>query len=175
MIVVLVNLFLVFFKIGLFAVGGAYSFLPLIENEAVIRHQWLTKEEFLDIAGVNQIFPGAISIKYATYTGYKIAGVAGAIFANLGNTLAPAILVVFFSFIYARFKEFPRAQSALEMIRLVVFAMIIAVAFQTVNSDKILSIKSVVIIVLSFSLFIYTKVHPAIVIVLAGIAGIVWK
>lgn len=174
-IAVLINLFLVFFRISLFAIGGAYSFLPLIEKEAVIRSQWLTKEEFLDIAGVNQIFPGAISIKYATYTGYKIAGIFGAIFANLGNILAPAILMMFFLFIYARFKEFPRAQSALEAVRLVVFAMIIAVAFQTVNIDKIVNIKSVAIIILSFILFIYTKIHPALVIVLAGITGIIWK
>ena len=64
----LVNLFLSFFRVGLLAIGGAYSFLPLIEKEIVERYHWLTKEEFLDISGLVQIFPGAISIKYATYT-----------------------------------------------------------------------------------------------------------
>lgn len=172
---ILINLFLSFLRIGMFAIGGAYSFLPLIEKEVVTTYQWLTKEEFLDVAGVTQIFPGAISIKYATYTGYKMGGIAGVIFANLGNFLAPAILIIFSSAIYTKFKEFPQAKGIFETIRLVVFAMIIAVAFQTISIDKIVSIKGIVIVTFSFALFIYTKIHPAILIILAGIIGIIWR
>ena len=84
---ILFKLFLSFFRIGLFAIGGAYSFLPLIQREVVEKYHWLTKEEFLEVLGVVQIFPGAISIKFATYTGYKMAGVPGAIMANIGNLL----------------------------------------------------------------------------------------
>ena len=49
---VLLNLFFVFFRVGLFAIGGAYSFLPLIEKEVVERYQWLSKEEFLNVLGI---------------------------------------------------------------------------------------------------------------------------
>jgi len=73
---VLLKLFLSFLKIGLFAIGGAYSFLPLIERETVQYHHWLDKPEFLEVLGIVKIFPGAISIKFATYTGYKVAGIA---------------------------------------------------------------------------------------------------
>ncbi len=63
-----------FLKTGVLAIGGAYSFLPLLERELIGKYQWLTKEEFLDITGIFTTFPGAISIKFATHTGYKIAG-----------------------------------------------------------------------------------------------------
>src|SRR3989304_7583601 len=91
---VLLNLFFTFFKIGLFAVGGAYSFLPLVKNEVVENHHWLSNEEFAEMSGITQIFPGAISIKYATYTGYKMGGIPGVILAIIGSVLAPAILIL---------------------------------------------------------------------------------
>src|SRR3989338_5924673 len=143
---VLVNLFLAFFRVGLLAIGGAYSFLPLIEKEVVERYHWLTKEEFLDISGIVQIFPGAISIKYATYTGYKMAGFLGAIIANLGNILAPVILIAFASALYLRYKQVPMIKFAFEAIRIAIFAMIIAVAFQTIDVNNILNIKNLLII-----------------------------
>lgn len=169
---ILFKLFLSFLKVGFFAIGGAYSFLPLIEKEVVQRYQWLSKEEFLEVLGMVKIFPGAISIKYATYTGYKIAGIWGAVAANIGNFLAPALLIAFASFLYVRYKNTSAVKSAFEAIQLVVFAMIIAVAFQTVSPLKLFQLKSILIIILSFILFIYTKIEPALIIVLAGIAGI---
>ncbi|HAH21030.1 MAG TPA: chromate transporter, partial [Candidatus Omnitrophica bacterium] len=75
---ILFKLFFSFLRVGFFAIGGAYSFLPLIEKEVVQKYGWLSKEEFLEVLGMVNIFPGAISIKYATYTGYKIAGIWGA-------------------------------------------------------------------------------------------------
>ena len=168
---VLAKLFFAFLKVGLFAIGGAYSFLPLIEKEAVEKYRWLSKEEFLDVFGMVQIFPGAISIKYATYTGYKIAGIMGAIAANIGNLLAPVLLIVFGSFLYARYKNTSSIKSAFGMVQLAVFAMIIALAFQTLNMNQLSNFKNILIIVLSFTLFIYVKVHPALIIICAGILG----
>jgi chromate transporter len=130
---VVMNLFLAFLRIGFFAIGGAYSFLPLIEKEIVERYHWLAKEEFLDVSGLVKIFPGAISIKYATYTGYKIAGVLGAVAANLGNILAPALTLIFAAVLYNKYKDLPAIKGAFDTIRPAIFAMIIAVAFQTVN------------------------------------------
>src|SRR3989338_6325196 len=101
---VLWQLFLVFSRVGLFAIGGAYSFLPLLEKETVEKYNWLTKSEFLDMLGASWILPGAISIKYASYTGYKIAGIPGAIAANLGNTIAPAFLIIFLMGLYSKYK-----------------------------------------------------------------------
>lgn len=167
----LLKLFFSFFRIGLFAIGGAYSFLPLIEKDVVEKYSWLTKKEFLDVLGIVNIFPGAISIKYATYTGYKIAGIPGAIMANIGNLLAPAVLMLLATFLYVRHKDNPSVNGAFKMIELVIFSMIIAVAFQTVNVNQLLKFKNIIVIIVSFVLFLYTKIHPALVIILSGMLG----
>jgi len=167
----LLNLFLAFLRIGLFAIGGAYSFLPLIEKEVVDKYQWLSKSEFLDILGVVKVLPGAISIKFATYTGFKVAGIPGAIVTNLGNILGPASMIIFASALYSRYKDVPSVHGAFNVIQLVVFSMILAVAFQLVSSSQLLSIKNVLIIAISFLLFFFTKIHPAIIIIAAGILG----
>lgn len=168
---ILLNLFLCFSRIGLFAIGGAYSFLPLIEKEVVERYQWLTKEEFLDVLGLVKIFPGAISIKYAAYTGYKVAGIPGVLAANLGNLVSPVVLVIFGSVFYSRYKGLAGVQSAFDMIKLVVFSMLIAVAFELINIQQLIQLKSLLIIVISFIIFIYTKIHPALIIIIAGTLG----
>lgn len=172
---VLINLFLAFSKISLFAVGGAYSFLPLIEKEVVQKYHWLTKEEFLDVAGITQIFPGAISVKYATYTGYKIGGVFGAISANLGNILIPALFIIFLAVFYTRYKESAIAKAALDSVRLAIFAMIIAMAFQLVDLRSLIEVKNLLIIILSFVIFFYTKGHAELAIIIAALLGIFWR
>jgi chromate transporter len=172
---VILNLFLAFFRIGLFAVGGAYSFLPLIEREVVEKYHWLTPEEFLEVLGLVKILPGAISIKYATYTGYKVAGIPGVIMANLGNLFVPVALVILASVFYFRYRHLAALHTALNMIQLVVLAMIVAVAFKLVNIQQLLQFRSLSIIIVSFFLSIYTKIHPALIIIAAGIIGLIWK
>ncbi len=168
---ILLNLFLSFLRIGLFAIGGAYSFLPLIEREVVHKYSWLTKNEFLDVMGMVRIFPGAISIKFATYTGFKIAGIPGVIVANLGNILGPLGLIIFASGLYTRYKDLPSVQGAFNVVQLVVFSMILAVAFQLVSSSQLLSLRNLLIITVSFLLFSFTKLHPAIIIISAALLG----
>lgn len=172
---VLASLFLSFFRIGLFAIGGAYSFLPLLEKEVVQKYHWLTKEEFSDVLGMTKVLPGAISIKYATFVGYKVAGVQGAIVANLGNLLAPAVLVVIASVFYTKYKNLPSVTGAFNMIQLAVFSMLIAVAFQLINVSQLLQLKNLLIILVSFILFVYTKIHPALIIIGAGMLGAVLR
>jgi len=169
---ILLQIFWAFLRIGIFAIGGAYSFLPLIQKEVVERYGWLTKEEFLEVLGIVKIFPGAISIKFATYTGYKMAGVPGAIVANFANMLSPVILIIAATYLYSHYKTSPSVKNAFSMVQLVVFAMIIAVAFQTVQIAELWQWKNLLVIVGAFALFLFTKIHPAFIIVGAGVLGI---
>ena len=168
---ILLKLFFSFSKIGLFAIGGAYSFLPLVEKEVVQYHQWLDKPEFLELLGIVKVFPGAISIKLATYTGYKAAGVPGAIVANLGNLLAPTLLMLVATSVYLKYKDLPAVKAAFAMIQYTIFAMIVAVAIQLVDKTHIFELKHIGIIVISFLLFTVTRVHPAFIIISAGLLG----
>lgn len=168
---IFLHLFLSFLRIGLFAIGGAYSFLPLLEKEAVEKYHWLTKDEFLNVLGMVQVFPGAISIKYATYIGYKIAGFPGVVVTNAGNLLPPLILLIIASACYMKFRNLPQIQGSFSMIQLVIFSMLIAVACKSLNINQLMSVKNFFVVIISFILFMYTKIHPAFIIIGAGILG----
>ncbi|MHC4635880.1 MAG: chromate transporter [Planctomycetota bacterium] len=167
----LLRIFIVFSKISVLAFGGAYSFLPLIEHEVVENHHWLDKPEFLEIAGLTKLFPGAISIKYATYTGYKVAGIPGVIIANFANLLPPILLVMLISLIYSKYKDISFIKAGMEMIQYAVFAMIISIAFQLIDRQHIFEPKYLFVIVISFAMFSFTKTHPGLVILGAGLLG----
>jgi chromate transporter len=168
---ILLQLFAVFFKVGLFAIGGAYSFLPLMQKEMVENHGWLSQAEFAEVTGMVEIFPGAISIKFATYTGYKLAGIPGAAVANIANLLPPVLFMMVATLLYARYGGAPAVRSAMQMVRWAVFAMIIAVAIKLIDVKHPLEWKYVPVIVVSFLLLTMTKVHPALVIVAAALYG----
>jgi chromate transporter len=172
---IMLKLFMVFSKISLFAFGGAYSFLPLIQAEVVQNHHWLNESEFLDVAGVTKLLPGAISIKFATYTGYKVAGIPGAIIANLANLLPPVLFMMVASLLYSRYKDIPFIKAGFEMAQYAVFAMIIAVAVQLVDKTQIFQLRHIIIIMASFVLFFYMKVHPAFIIVATAVLGAVLR
>jgi chromate transporter len=169
--VILFQLFLTFFKVGLFAIGGAYSFLPLMEKEVVQNRQWIAKAEFLEVTGMVEVFPGAISIKFATYTGYKIAGIPGAIVTNVANLLPPALFMTIASLLYARHGSAASVRAGLAMVRYAVAAMIVAIAVKLVDKSHLLDLKYLPVIVVSFLVLTLTRIHPAFVIVGAALYG----
>jgi len=165
------QLFLAFFKIGLFAIGGAYSFLPLTEREVVERYHWLTPGEFLEISGIVKMFPGAISVKYATYVGNKMAGLWGAVVANVANLLAPVTLVLVASMLYKKYRDVPAVGGAFQAVQLAVFALIIAAAFKTVQPQMLMRGPALILVVITFVFFMYTKIEPMVIIMAAAALG----
>lgn len=88
------SLFFTFAKIGLFTFGGGYAMLSLIEHECVEIKHWLTPEELTDIVVIAESTPGPIAINCATYTGYKKAGIGGAVIATMGMVLPSFIIIL---------------------------------------------------------------------------------
>jgi chromate transporter len=168
---VLLELFIAFLRIGLFAFGGGTSFLPLIEREVVQNHHWLDRPEFLEVLGITRVVPGAISIQFATYTGYKVAGVPGAIVANFANLLPAVFFIILASLVYSKYKDVPFIKVGLQMVQYAIFAMIIAVAIQLVDKTQVFQFKYLFVIIASFVLFMITKIHPAFIIIGAGLLG----
>jgi chromate transporter len=134
--------------------------LPLLEKETVQNYQWLEKQEFLEVVGMSKVLPGAISIKFATYTGYKVAGVPGVIVANIANLLPPILFIMAAFLLYSKYKNIPFVKTGLEMVQYAIFAMIIAVAIQLVNKDHIFQFKYILVVAASFALFFFTRIHP---------------
>ena len=168
---ILLQLFGVFLKIGLFAIGGAYSFLPLLEKEVVQNRRWLDRPEFLEVTGMAEAFPGAISIKFATYTGYKVAGLPGVLAANLGNLFPPVLFMMAAALAYSRYKGIASVKGALEMVRYAVIAMLIAIAVRSVDTGHLVQPKVLLVVVVSFLLLTLANVHPALVVLGAALYG----
>lgn len=171
MIETLLNLFIAFLKVGSFSFGGAYSLIPLIEREVVANHHWLTKDEFLKVLGMVEIFPGAISIKFATYTGFKSAGILGVIVANLGNLFTPALLILFSTYIYTVYEKNIFVTKAFNGIKYVVIGMIAAIMYQYAVKNGS-HWQEFVLLAVGAALIIFLKLHPAYVVMIAAVIGI---
>lgn len=87
------ELFLVFFKIGLFSFGGGYAMLSMLSKELCQKRNYCSNEELLDYYAIGQVTPGIISVNVATFIGYKKKGIMGAIFATLGLIL-PSVIII---------------------------------------------------------------------------------
>lgn len=90
---ILLELFMTFAKIGMFTFGGGYAMIPLIEHECIDKKHWITFEELVEVTVIAESTPGPVAINCATYTGYKKAGIRGAVSATVGMIL-PSFLVI---------------------------------------------------------------------------------
>lgn len=118
------ELFWSFFQVGLFSIGGGYAAMPLIQNQVVDAHQWLTMNEFADVITISQMTPGPIAINSATFVGTRIAGIGGAVVATLGCVAPSCIIVLLLALIYYRYRSLSLVQGILGGLRPAVVAMI---------------------------------------------------
>lgn len=167
----ILELLLSFIKVGSFSFGGAYSLIPLIEKEVVQNHNWLTPDEFLKVLGMVEVFPGAISIKFATYTGYKVAGIPGAVIANIGNFITPAVIIMVATYFYTQYEKNEIVVKVFTGIKFAIVGMIAAIMYQYAVKNFV-EVKSLVFLLIGASLIIFFKLHPAFVVIIAGILAI---
>ena len=130
----LIKLFISFFKIGAFSFGGGYAMLPLIKEEIIDVHGWLTNTEFIDIIAVSEMTPGPIAINSATFLGYKVAGVLGSVVATIAVVLPSFIVMSILYHFIVKFKNTPYLEWVFSGIRPVVLGLIAAAAV-TVAKD----------------------------------------
>lgn len=124
----LVDLFLTFAKIGLFTFGGGYAMLSVIENNCVERKAWITHDEMMDITVIAESTPGPIAINCATFTGYKKAGLAGALVATLGIVLPSFGVIYLISVFLDNFLELTLIANAFKGIKIAVGILILDAA-----------------------------------------------
>lgn len=163
----LVELFLIFFKIGAFTIGGGYAMIPFIERDVVEIKKWLTEEEFIDILAIAESTPGPVAVNTATYVGYKMKGLNGVISATLGVILPSFIAIILFILFFWEFRNNSTVISALKGIRVAVVALI-ASAFINILRKSKLSPLIVGIAILSAFLIVYFKAEA--VLIIAGFA-----
>ncbi len=101
----LFKLFITFFKIGAFTIGGGLAMIPIIRSEVVEKQKWIDDKTVVDIFAISQSLPGAIAINSSMYLGYKIAGIPGLIAASLGAVLPSFIIILVIAFFLTNIGE----------------------------------------------------------------------
>ena len=190
MTMIFLQLFIVFTKIGAFNFGGGYAMLSLIHNEVVEKNQWLTSSEFTDIVAISQSTPGPIGINCATYTGYTAVinegypewmAVLGAVLASLSVLWVPFLLMLTISKILLKYSKTQVVGNIFSLLRPAIVGLIAAAAILLMSADNFGSpsqstFQFVVSIIIFLFAFIGTRlyrIHPILMIILAGLAGLV--
>ena len=95
---IFIQLFISFFQVGLFSIGGGYAALPLIQNQIVDLHAWMSMDEFTNLITIAEMTPGPMAVNSATFVGIRIAGMGGALAATFGCIFPSFIIVPFLAF-----------------------------------------------------------------------------
>lgn len=195
---IFLKLFIVFSKIGIFNFGGGYAMLSLIQDEVVNKNHWLTVAEFTDIVAVSQSTPGPIGINAATYSGYtavmhdptmqalfsgatlQVVASLGAVLASLSIIWLPFILMIAISNFLLKNKDSKGVKSVFSALRPAIVGLLAAAAIMLMSKENFGSpTESTFVFIVSVSIFLFTfigtrlfKIHPIIMTLLCGLAGL---
>ena len=180
------QLFWTFLKIGIFTFGGGYAMVALIQSEVTVNHPWLTPQEFTDILAVSQMTPGPMGINTATYVGYTAVLNAGyepwqavlvSLLASGSVLLLPVLLMVLVVRFLQRIQGNKDMENVFRVLRMAVVGLIAAAALQLLSVESFgvpgWNLQFVVSIVLFLAVFVLSlrKVNPILLILGAGVAG----
>ena len=171
---ILSSLFLVFFKIGLFTFGGGYAMLALIEDICVEKKKWITHEEMMDITVIAESTPGPIAINLATYVGYKLRKIPGALIATIGMIIPSFFIIFLISQFLDRFLEIKWVSSAFQGIKIAVAILIIDAAVKMIRKMKKKPFQITIMIAALISMLVINIIAlhvSSLVIMLAGAAA----
>ena len=162
------KLFATFFKIGAFTFGGGYAMIPLIHVET---HQWITDEDMLNILAIAESTPGPISINSATFIGYQVAGVLGAVCSTFGVVLPSFVVISILSLFIMQYKRIQWLAWMFDGIRAGV-AVLVVNAVLKMGKQCPRTNFSAVLILLAFLGAAFLRVDVILLLVAAAAAGI---
>lgn len=176
------EVFLNFLKIGVFAFGGAYAVIPLIEEQMVTNTKWMTFTEFSDLVAIDELTPGPIIINSSTFIGMKLSGIAGAIAATLGCVVPGCIIALILIRLYRKYRQIPVISEAIKVLKCMSVALIFSVLIKMfmnavfpkgLTSFDSISILSLVMVAGSFVVLKRYKVNPLLVMLTCGCINLI--
>ena len=185
---IFLELFYTFLKIGLFSFGGGYGMLSVIQGEVVARHGWLSAAEFTDIVAVSQMTPGPIGINSATYVGYTAVlnsgapewlAVMGSLVASFAVMLPSIVLMLIVSRFFMKYSKHSSVEAVFKGLRPAVVGLIASAALLLMTVENFGSPAetplqfwvSVALFVAAFVAMKFFKISPILILVLAGVFG----
>ncbi len=177
----LFQLFWSFFQIGLFSIGGGYAALPLIQEQVVEKHSWLSMMEFTDLITIAEMTPGPIAINAATFVGLRIEGVQGAVTATFGCIFPSCIIMSIMAYLYFKYSNLKMIQGILAGLRPAVVALIASAGISILTLAffgekgavhlENLNLVSVLLFAAAFFILRKWKPSPVLVMFSCGIVG----
>ena len=180
----LLDLFLCFFQVGLFSIGGGYAAMPMIQSKAVEYYHWLNMSEFTDLMTIAEMTPGPITVNSATFVGIRMAGIPGALVATIGCIFPSLIIVSLISWLYERYRSMDAMQAVLSCLRPAVVALIASAALTilrvVVFANGVIALSSVQLLycVLFVAALVVLRIrhsNPILVMVCCGVASLAAK
>lgn len=172
----LIDLFLMFAKIGGLTIGGGLAMIAVIERELVQRKKWITDEELLDMIAVAESTPGVIAVNSATFVGYKLRGFLGALVSTIGVVLPSFILISLISLVFEWFLGFEIVQFAFKGANAAVAILILNAALKLFKKCE-KSLYTYIALAVSIALgliFMIFSVNTVIIIILGLIVGVIY-
>lgn len=146
--------------------------IPLMEEQIVQRHQWLSHTEFMDIMAVSQATPGVFAVNMASHIGYKVGGVKSGIWASLGVVFPSLVIILLIAIIFSQFRDNRWVEAAFMGMRPAVVALLAVPVFKMGRTARI-TWSNVWIPILSTALILY-GITPALIVLTCGIAGFLY-
>ena len=185
---IFLELFFTFVKIGMFSFGGGYGMLSVIQGEVVSNHAWLSPAEFTDIVAISQMTPGPIGINSATYVGYTAVlnsgapewlAVMGSLVASFAVMLPSIVLMLIVSRYLIRFSKHPAVEAVFKGLRPAVVGLVASAALLLMTEENFGSPSdtplqfwvSVALFAAAFVAMKLFKVSPILLLLLAAIFG----
>ncbi len=164
------SVFCTFFKIGMFTLGGGYAMIPIIEEEVVNKHRWVSKEDMLDLIAIAQSCPGVFAINIATFIGYKLRRTRGALVTALATALPSFLIILAIAIFFHQFEDNRIVAAMFRGIRPAVVALIAVPTFNLAKSAHLNRYTLWIPIVSALAIWLL-GVSPIWVIILAGAGG----
>lgn len=166
----LYDIFITFFKIGAFTIGGGLAMLPLIEREVVYEKKWVVQEEIEDIFAIAQSLPGVIAINTSIYIGYKRLKLKGAFVAALGVILPSFLTILFIYWLMSGIQNNIYVKKAFAGAKAGITALLLITLIKLLKST-IKNPFSAALVILSFAAIVLFDAPVFLTIVTGGLAG----
>ena len=179
---IFIELFITFFVIGMFTIGGGYAMPSLIQAQVVNVHAWLDEGTFTDIVAISQMTPGPIGINCATYVGYDVLAAEGAsefvcilgsCTATLAVVLPSFIIVLALCKVYAKFADGKIFRNIMSGLKPAVVGLIGAAAVVLITPENFPDWKSWVLFAVAFAASFFARLNPILAIIGGGVAGLI--
>lgn len=190
----LLRLFYEFFKVGLFAIGGGMATFPFLTDLAA-KTGWYNQAQLVDMVAIAESTPGPIGVNTATYVGFTVAGIPGALTATIGLITPSVILILIIARVLARFRDSKLVQNVFYGLRPASTGLIAAAGFSVVllalTGAQVDSVRGLLHwqgsihwpgILLAAVLLVLTRkvkqtknLHPVVFIALSAVVGIVFR